>query len=114
MSLCASEFRKHMQIETSMDEITEGESDGFWSIESFWSGEASGHGAEEHLVATAFWDGILGHLVRLEEAFTNCTRIFSEEHKRGFKRLIRGRHLERKRSASGYENGMEEGFLYIK
>lgn len=73
-----------MQIETSMDEITEEVN--IWSWESV--GEELGicwESSEERSIWTmernniwwsAFlWSGILGHLERLEEAFITCMRI---------------------------------------
>lgn len=84
MSLCASELEKHMQIETSMDEITEEVN--IWSWESIgnWLG-IRWESSEERSVWTVeqksiwrsvvFWNGVLGHLERYEEAFITCMRI---------------------------------------
>ena len=78
-------IRKTYADETSMDEITE-ERGQHLELGKHWElvgnplgiirrAEHLDDGAEEHLVATAFWDGILVHLERSEEAFTNRTRI---------------------------------------
>ena len=109
MSLCASELGKDMQIETLMDEITLEEVN-IWSWESV--GEDLGihlESSEERSIWTMKRSDSGGYGIpewrsgasgEARRGFYKLHEDLSEEHKRGLKRLIRGRHLVGRRGIS--------------